>query len=115
MNKRQSKQSGMGLRRLILLVCAVMLVLAGVPIKAYADTEKEVVRVGYYENEIFQEGAEDGKVKKGYAYEYYRKLSEYTGWEYEYVYGDLVIFIKCFWMARSIFLQDSHGRKTALR
>ena len=88
MNTRQSKQSGMGLRRLILLVCAVMLVLAGVPIKAYADTEKEVVRVGYYENEIFQEGAEDGKVKKGYAYEYYRKLSEYTGWEYEYVYGD---------------------------
>ena len=27
-------------------------------------------------------------VKTGYAYEYYRKLSEYTGWRYEYVYGD---------------------------
>lgn len=48
----------------------------------------ETVRVGYYENEIFQEGAKEGLMKKGYAYEYYRKLSEYTGWRYEYVYGD---------------------------
>ena len=55
---------------------------------AYADdSETRTVRVGYYENEVFQEGAEDGTVKTGYAYEYYRKLSEYTGWKYEYVYG----------------------------
>ena len=46
------------------------------------------VRVGYYENEVFQEGAQEGKVKTGYAYEYYQKLSEYTGWQYEYVYGE---------------------------
>ena len=46
-----------------------------------------VVRVGYYENEVFQEGAREGAVRSGYAYEYYRKLSEYTGWDYEYVYG----------------------------
>ena len=45
------------------------------------------VRVGYYENEVFQEGAQEGAVKTGYAYEYYQKLSEYTGWKYEYVYG----------------------------
>ena len=55
------------------------------PLPAYA--EEEPVRVGYYENEVFQEGAEEGAVKTGYAYEYYRKLSEYTGWKYEYVYG----------------------------
>ncbi|SEF66567.1 HDIG domain-containing protein [Lachnospira multipara] len=54
--------------------------------KVRADNSK-VVYVGYYENEIFQEGARDGAVKTGYAYEYYRKLSEYTGWKYEYVYG----------------------------
>ncbi|MDO4400050.1 MAG: response regulator [Coriobacteriia bacterium] len=56
---------------------------------AFAD-EKEpaTVRVGYYENEVFQEGAHEGAVKTGYAYEYYRKISEYTGWRYEYVYGD---------------------------
>ncbi len=54
---------------------------------AHADAGTETVRVGYYENEIFQEGAQEGAVKTGYAYEYYQKLSEYTGWRYEYVYG----------------------------
>ena len=49
--------------------------------------EAGTVRVGYYENEVFEEGAKEGAIKTGYAYEYYRKLSEYTGWKYEYVYG----------------------------
>ena len=52
-----------------------------------ADIQQEPVKVGYYENEVFEEGADEGAVKTGYAYEYYRKLSEYTGWRYEYVYG----------------------------
>ena len=74
--------------RFFVLACAVMFVIASLPFAALADDGSEVVRVGYYENEVFQEGARDGEVKNGYAYEYYRKLSEYTGWEYEYVYGD---------------------------
>ena len=53
----------------------------------YAADESKTVKVGYFENEIFQEGAGEGLVRKGYAYEYYQKLSEYTGWNYEYVYG----------------------------
>ncbi len=52
-----------------------------------ARRARETVRVGYYENEVFQEGAEEGAVKTGYAYEYYQKLSEYTGWRYDYVYS----------------------------
>lgn len=52
-----------------------------------AQTDEETVLIGYYENEVFQEGAQEGEVKKGYAYEYYLKLSEYIGWKYEYVYG----------------------------
>ena len=67
----------------LLLFAAVFF---GVP--AYAQgSGTETVRVGYYENEVFQEGAQEGAVRTGYAYEYYRKLSEYTGWKYEYVYG----------------------------
>ncbi len=54
----------------------------------YAENQQKKVIVGYYENEVFQEGAEEGAVKRGYAYEYYQKLSEYTGWKYEYVYGN---------------------------
>ena len=72
-------------------VMAVLLVLgmavSAFPLIPLADTESKTVRVGYYENEVFQEGAGEGLVKTGYAYEYYRKISEYTGWKYEYVYG----------------------------
>ncbi|MBR6157740.1 MAG: response regulator [Lachnospiraceae bacterium] len=70
------------------LLCIIILagVICPVPAAA-AEAESEPVRVGYYENEVFQEGAQPGAVKTGYAYEYYQKLSEYTGWKYEYVYG----------------------------
>lgn len=53
-----------------------------------ATPQGKLARVGYYENEVFQEGVQKGSVKTGYAYEYYQKLSEYTGWKYEYVYGE---------------------------
>ena len=74
----------------ILTLALILLALpATLPLKANADSPSgKLVRVGYYENEVFQEGAADGAVKTGYAYEYYQKLSEYTGWRYEYVYGD---------------------------
>ena len=68
-------------------VCFIAMLAALVPVFA-APPQTETVRVGYYENEVFEEGAAEGAVKTGYAYEYYRKLSEYTGWKYEYVYGD---------------------------
>ena len=72
-------------RRIATLLCALLLML---PILSGSLAEASVttVRVGYYENEVFQEGAGPDLVKKGYAYEYYCKLSEYTGWKYEYVY-----------------------------
>ncbi len=73
--------------------CAILIsimMLAGIlfPASVFAvDDNSVTVKVGYYENEVFQEGAQPGAVKTGYAYEYYQKLSEYTGWKYEYVYG----------------------------
>ena len=76
------------IRRLLpvlhLLVACWLLCAQAVPALAEHGAS---VRVGYYENEVFQEGAAPGAVRTGYAYEYYRKLSEYTGWKYEYVYG----------------------------
>ncbi len=71
--------------RFVVCLCVLAFLACLLPVPAQA--EEEPVRVGYYENEVFQEGAEEGAVKTGYAYEYYRKLSEYTGWKYEYVYG----------------------------
>ena len=66
----------------------VFLMISVVPSLSYAEEEIETVKVGYYENEVFEEGAAENAIKTGYAYEYYRKLSEYTGWKYEYVYGE---------------------------
>lgn len=65
----------------------ILLFLLSIPLFASTPASTKV-RVGYYENEVFQEGAQEGTVKTGYAYEYYQKLSEYTGWKYEYVYGE---------------------------
>ena len=76
------------LRRFTACICALLMLVLLLPVGSGAETvDAETVRVGYYENEVFQEGAAEGAVKTGYAYEYYRKLSEYTGWKYEYVYG----------------------------
>ena len=83
----RSRFRGMTLRLAVMILLATVLACLVAPAAALATTG-EPVRVGYYENEVFQEGASEGAVKTGYAYEYYRKLSEYTGWEYEYVYGD---------------------------
>ena len=75
--------------RIISLCCALLLLFSLCSTAFVADkVQPKTVRVGYYENEIFEEGAREGAVKTGYAYEYYRKLSEYTGWDYEYVYGN---------------------------
>ncbi|WP_024864805.1 transporter substrate-binding domain-containing protein [Butyrivibrio sp. FCS014] len=72
----------------------LLLCLYPVSVKASSTNDPKPVRVGYYQNEVFEDGASDGAVKKGYAYEYYRKISEYTGWDYEYVYGDFVTIYK---------------------
>ncbi len=72
---------------ILAIILSAAVLLSVMAFSVFAAAETKTVRVGYYENEVFQEGAREGAVKTGYAYEYYRKLSEYTGWEYTYVYG----------------------------
>ena len=88
MNRISYNQGRISLIRLVSCTFVIFIISVLLPLLVYADTEAGTVRVGYYENEVFQEGAREGAVKTGYAYEYYRKMSEYTGWKYEYVYGD---------------------------
>lgn len=72
----------------ILLAFIIVFSLVVLKSNVFADeVEAKVVKVGYYENENFQEGASEGTVKTGYAYEYYQKIATYNGWKYEYVYG----------------------------
>ena len=88
MERIQDKLCRAWLLRPVSIICMIIAMAIILPGVAHADTGATTVRVGYYENEVFQEGAREGAVKTGYAYEYYRKMSEYTGWSYEYVYGD---------------------------
>ena len=50
--------------------------------------EQQTVKVGYYFSHNFQEGTDATSPKSGYSYEYLQKLASYTGWKYEYVYGE---------------------------
>ncbi len=53
---------------------------------AYAqETDKNVVRVGWYES-AFHSTDEFGR-RSGYGYEYQQRVATYTGWTYEYVEG----------------------------
>lgn len=79
-------------RRALCILSAVLCLLSAVliapPVCAVSDADSNTVRLGYYEFKNFQEGASDDAPKSGYSYEYLQKLASYTGWRYEYVYGD---------------------------
>ncbi len=54
----------------------------------WADQQpSKTVRVAYYQSSRFQDGASPSEEKSGYSYEYLQKVSYYSGWKYEYVYG----------------------------
>ena len=72
--------------RIVMVLSAFFLLISP---SAVFGAGSQKVRVGYYERSGFQEGTTDDERKSGYAYEYLQKISDYTGWQYEYVYGDL--------------------------
>lgn len=74
-----------GLSLFLSIIMSVCLFCA-VP-KCSAGTVPKVVKVGYYANDNFQEGAYEGGIKRGYCYDYLQKIATITGWKYEYVYG----------------------------
>ncbi|MBR3039644.1 MAG: transporter substrate-binding domain-containing protein [Lachnospiraceae bacterium] len=72
-------------RCLLFVLCVVFLSIVILPGTSFAKEPRKSVRVGWYVspfNEIDQFGR-----RSGYAYEYQRKIADYTGWEYEYVEG----------------------------
>ena len=70
-----------------ILWCLCVGVLAFFSVDVSAQSA-ETVKVGYYFSNNFQEGMDDRSPKSGYSYEYLQKLASYTGWKYEYVYGE---------------------------
>ena len=73
----------------VLLACVFTVLTLLVPSLGYAaKTESKVVRVGWFQSDMFQEGTSDSEEKSGYCYDYLQKVADYTRWQYEYVYGD---------------------------
>ena len=68
---------------LITIIFSLLLSFFVCPVKA---EEERTVKVGYTIFENYQEG-EEGEYKSGFGYEYLQRISYYTGWKYEYVYG----------------------------
>ena len=69
------------------MLSLLLLLSAGLPVKAAADTAPaKVVRVGSFED-TFNYVNEKG-IRKGYGYELLQTLSGYTGWQFEYVTCD---------------------------
>ena len=68
---------------LITIIFSLLLSFFVCPVKA---EEERTVKVGYTIFENYQEGGE-GEYKSGFGYEYLQRISYYTGWKYEYVYG----------------------------
>lgn len=63
---------------------------------AEQESEQKTVRVGYMDYDGFIDEQSDGTFS-GYAAEYLAKISEYTGYHYEYVFGewsDLLVKLK---------------------
>lgn len=103
-NQRKNEQLISFLRRLITLSIVVLLCCMNFSNSFISDAafskypasdihtltsrERKNVKIGYYYNEAFQEGTSDSEIKSGYAYEYIQKIASYTGWNYEYIYGE---------------------------
>lgn len=54
------------------------------PVNCYARDGKKVIRVGFYTMDNYQECDENGNYS-GYFVDYLREISQYTGWEYEFI------------------------------
>ena len=74
-------------KRTVSCMILFMLLFSIMPLCAKAAPDVScVVRVGWYNADHFQEGGGTAQ-KSGYSYEYLQSISNYTGWEYEYVSG----------------------------
>jgi len=72
-------------RMTALAICVILAALCLMPALAEEDSERKVVRVGWYDTPFNRKDAYGRR--SGYAYEYERKIAAYTGWKYEYVEG----------------------------
>lgn len=65
-----------------ILISITLFICYIVPISG--EEKQKKIRVGFYESPYFQNIEKDGSIS-GYSYDYLQAISQYTGWEYEFV------------------------------
>ena len=72
-------------KKYICIFLSILIFLTGFsPIESFAREGKKVIKVGFYPLNNYQECDENGNYK-GYYVDYLREISQYTGWEYEFI------------------------------
>ena len=71
--------------KILMIAISIIFVMQLFPVIQAEETK--VVRVGWFYSDLFSEGTSNEEKKSGYCYDYLQKVSDYTNWEYEYVYG----------------------------
>ena len=88
-----------GKKKNIMMIVLLFALLLGLPVPAWAQskTGTKTIRVAYREDADFINKSGSG-VYKGYGVEYLNKISQYTGWKYEYInefWEDQLEDLKC--------------------
>ncbi len=73
--------------RTLLMLFLILVYPDTLPLHGQAGAEQKKVKVAWYCTGTFQQGHSDNEMKSGYSYEYLQLISNYTGWDIEYVYG----------------------------
>ena len=73
------------MKKYICIFLSILIFLTGFsPIESFARDGKKVIKVGFYPLNNYQECDENGNYS-GYFVDYLREISQYTGWEYEFI------------------------------
>ena len=88
-----------GKKKNIMMIVLLFALLLGLIVPAWAQSETgtKTIRVAYREDADFINKSSSG-VYKGYGVEYLNKISQYTGWKYEYInesWEDQLADLKC--------------------
>lgn len=65
-----------------ILISITLFICSMVPVSG--EERQKKIRVGFYESPYFQTIEKDGSLS-GYSYDYLQAISQYTGWDYEFV------------------------------
>ncbi len=75
-------------KNLFIVLSAVIITLTGLGITTVFANNSKTVKVAFFTDRPYYMTTSESGTRSGYAYDYLSMISNYTGWTYEYVYGE---------------------------